>query len=270
MGWGTIFIMMKIIKRIPVAVALAYVAAVIYRGVTMTFDTIWQDANFVEHLLITSAILYVFIEIAYHLGKILFNIQLKEKNLKRFLPIFLCCIIGFVAITLFIFAAIGFKTTIDTRIFPTPTPTNTPTSTPTPTITPTATSTLTPTPEYYPAAQFVKESFDKINNATDPQDVTDIIKGIFGPNLPRDANWWWDTRVRYVIYGCEENIIDIRLEYFKREDIFLNAKDPRKEYYRYTLDLEDKEWIIAWSVIREGTSCTQVFPELQKYKNEKF
>lgn len=121
----------------------------------------------------------------------------------------------------------------------------------------------TPTEElFYQAALFVKESFDSINNAGNLQDVATLMPKIFAPNLQRSADFWWDVRVKYEIYGCEENIIDVYLEYFNREDTFYNNKN-NDSFSRHTLDFNNNEWIIIDGEDISGTNCPQVFSSLQ-------
>ncbi|HEY60590.1 MAG TPA: hypothetical protein G4N92_07915, partial [Anaerolineae bacterium] len=99
----------------------------------------------------------------------------------------------------------------------------------------------------------------KINNAVNKEDIVKIMPKIFGPNLPRSADFWWKVKVKYEIFGCEENIIDLYLEYYNRSDTFFNDK-TNDSLTRNTLDLKDGEWIIIDAVEITGSSCTQVFP----------
>lgn len=112
---------------------------------------------------------------------------------------------------------------------------------------------------YYPAANFIKESFDKINSAGNKLDIAEVLPSLYASDISQDIAFWWSIKVKYEIFGCDENIIDVRLQYYNRSDTFFNKK-TNESFSRYTLDKINDKWIVTQTVEITGSGCSQVFP----------
>jgi len=112
---------------------------------------------------------------------------------------------------------------------------------------------------YYSAAIFIKESLDKINSAGNKLDIEEILPTVFAKNMLQDVDFWWSIKVKYEIYGCDENNIDVKLEYYNRSDTFFDEK-TRDSLTRFSLNKIRENWIINKGIEITGTTCNKVFP----------
>lgn len=112
------------------------------------------------------------------------------------------------------------------------------------------------------AVQFLEEYFESINNAgntLDIEELWDYLDEDFRKNSSKGGikefkDFWWSVRVKYQLFDCERNIVDIQLTYYDRGDeAFFTELDD--DFIRYTLEIRNEQWIIVDGETIEGSNC---------------
>lgn len=170
-------------------------------------------------------------------------------------------------VVFFFVSGTGVTTIIETKIIPVATqaPTKISSEPPSITPTPTATPTLTPTPQYPPAAITMKQYYDAINqaNEADLRDLWEFQKDIGQSKIGLYVDFWKYLIVKYRIYGCPNQTLDIHLSYYNREfEDFSKPVDEKGDWVRYKLGISEGAWEIIEgdaSITSPGANCELVF-----------